>query len=176
MIDVSYNAKIADIFHTWAINNGLSKRKGSGFLDVFRVKNLSLRIFQVAILRIMKKLPGLLILAAYFTISCEKPIATVNTNIGTPITTEDARKALAKGINLENWFNDYSSVNEYATRFSAADLARIKSQGFTCVRLPIATTVLFQANNPSELAPANLVYIDNAVKTLKICFINFFYE
>jgi endoglucanase len=45
-------------------------------------------------------------------------------------------------------------------------MARIKAQGFTYVRLPIATNVLFQANNPSQLTAINLAYVDNAVKII----------
>ena len=107
-----------------------------------------------------------LILLVILFASCEKPTEIINNNIGTPITAETARKALAKGINLENWFNDYSSASQYSTRFNSVDMARIKALGFTYVRLPIATNVLFQANNPSQLTAINLAYVDNAVKII----------
>lgn len=90
--------------------------------------------------------------------------AIVDTNIGSPVSQDVVRKALAKGVNLENWFNDYSDAKQYGTRFTSADLARIKAQGFTHIRLPIGTNVLYQNENPSQLQPNKLTFVDAAVK------------
>jgi len=76
------------------------------------------------------------------------------------ITQEDV---LAKGVNLSNWFNDYSDPSQYATRFSLSTLQLIKSSGFTYVRIPIGVTILFNPANPSQLNTTNLPYVDAAV-------------
>lgn len=73
---------------------------------------------------------------------------------------------LQKGINLSNWFNDYSDPAQFATRFTAAHFATLKSLGFTYIRLPIGNTILFQPANPSQLNTKNIGYIDNAVKMI----------
>jgi endoglucanase len=70
---------------------------------------------------------------------------------------------LAKGINLSNWFNEYSSASEYANRFSTAQLSLIKNSGFTYVRLPIGVNILFNEANPSQLNQANLALVDQAI-------------
>src|SRR6266700_535654 len=44
---------------------------------------------------------------------------------------------LARGVNLSNWFNDYSDPSQYATRFSLSTLQLIKKSGFTYVRIPV---------------------------------------
>lgn len=68
-----------------------------------------------------------------------------------------------QGINLENWFNDQASPEEYGTRFSKSYLAAIKSMGFKSVRIPIGRTVLFNESNPSVLNPTNLPFVDSAI-------------
>lgn len=73
--------------------------------------------------------------------------------------------ALSKGVNLSNWFNDYSSTAEYSTRFTAASMQNIKSLGFTYVRVPIGNTILYNATNPSQLNNANLSKVDAGVKS-----------
>jgi aryl-phospho-beta-D-glucosidase BglC (GH1 family) len=72
---------------------------------------------------------------------------------------------LSKGINLSNWFNDYSDPLQYSTRFTAAAMQNIKSLGFTYVRMPIGNTILFDAANPSQLNSANLSKVDAGVKS-----------
>ncbi len=74
-----------------------------------------------------------------------------------------AIKTLAKGINLSNWFNDYSNPAEYSNRFTIATLQLIKQKGFTYVRIPIGDKILFDNNNPSILNSANLTLVDNAI-------------
>lgn len=70
---------------------------------------------------------------------------------------------LAKGVNLSNWFNDYSDPNQFSNRFPLSTLQFIKSSGFTYVRIPIGVTILFNAANPAQLNPTNLSYVDAAV-------------
>jgi hypothetical protein len=111
----------------------------------------------------MKKLPWLTCLALTFCNNGDAP-APVNNNIGTPIAVDAVKQVLAKGINLTNWFNDYSDYAQFDTRFSASDMLRIKAEGFTYIRLPIGTPVLFIESNPSQLNQTNLKKIDAAVQ------------
>ncbi|MCX6316683.1 MAG: cellulase family glycosylhydrolase [Bacteroidetes bacterium] len=75
----------------------------------------------------------------------------------------DVMTVLKKGINLSNWFNDYSDPGQFDNRFTAATLQTIKANGFTYVRIPIGSTILFNPANPSQLNPVNLVKVDAAV-------------
>ncbi|MCA4896168.1 MAG: cellulase family glycosylhydrolase [Cytophagales bacterium] len=96
---------------------------------------------------------------------CQNSDSVKTTNeLGIPISIGQAKIALDKGINLSGWFTDFSDPSLYASRFSADDLKRIKSSGFSHIRLPIATSLLFQENSPSVLNQQNLLFIDNAVK------------
>jgi len=70
---------------------------------------------------------------------------------------------LAKGVNLSNWFNDYSDPAQFTNRFSLSTLQLIKSKGFTYVRIPVGTTILFSATHPEQLNSSNLPYVDAAV-------------
>ena len=70
---------------------------------------------------------------------------------------------LKKGINLSNWFNDYSDPSQFATRFTAAHFAALKQLGFTYVRIPVGNTILFQPANPASLNAWNTGYIDSAI-------------
>jgi aryl-phospho-beta-D-glucosidase BglC (GH1 family) len=88
--------------------------------------------------------------------SCKK-----NKNTGPA---EDETRLLAKGINLSNWFNDYSDPGQFTSRFSDATLQLIKASGFTYVRLPIGATILFNPSNPTGLNSTNLAKIDKAVQ------------
>ena len=76
---------------------------------------------------------------------------------------KDLPAQLKKGINLSNWFNDYSDPAQYATRFTAAHFTKLKQLGFTYLRIPIGNTILFQPSNPSLLKPWNTGYIDSAI-------------
>lgn len=101
----------------------------------------------------------------FFFVACQdSKVNPVNNNVGAVITVDQARLSLAKGINLSNWFNDYSDPGQYATRFSATDMQRIKNAGFTFVRLPIGSNVLFNSSNPSTLQVNNLALVDAAVQ------------
>lgn len=73
------------------------------------------------------------------------------------------KTVLSKGINLSNWFNDYSDIGQFSNRFSAATLQLIKQKGFTYVRIPVGAGILFNKSNPSVLNAANLIEVDNAV-------------
>jgi aryl-phospho-beta-D-glucosidase BglC (GH1 family) len=70
---------------------------------------------------------------------------------------------LAKGVNLSNWFNDYSDPSQYASRFSLSTLQLIKSNGFTYVRIPIGVSILFNVGNPVLLNDINMPYVDAAI-------------
>ncbi|MBI2731059.1 MAG: cellulase family glycosylhydrolase [Sphingobacteriales bacterium] len=99
-------------------------------------------------------------LIVFLFINCKKK-GTVVTPAAVDIT-----KVLSKGINLSNWFNDYSDKGQYGNRFTSAQFAIIKQAGFTNVRLPIGHTILFQPSNPSQLNAVNIAYVDAAVKAI----------
>lgn len=90
-----------------------------------------------------------------FGIACKKSVGNSQ-----PATTSDR---FSRGTNLSNWFNSYSDPNQYSNRFPAKTLALIKSSGFTYVRLPIGTSVLYNESNPSQLNTGNLSLVDAAV-------------
>jgi endoglucanase len=90
-----------------------------------------------------------------FGIACKKSVGNSQ-----PATTSDR---FSRGTNLSNWFNSYSDPNQYSNRFPAKTLALIKSSGFTYVRLPIGTSVLYDESNPSQLNTGNLSLVDAAV-------------
>ncbi len=91
-------------------------------------------------------------------IGCKKKTITPGPN--TVITNEDI---LSKGVNLSNWFNDYSDPGQFNNRFSSSTLQLIRSSGFTYVRIPIGINILFNPANPGQLNPTNLPYVDAAV-------------
>jgi endoglucanase len=74
------------------------------------------------------------------------------------------RTPLSKGINLSNWFNDYSDASQFSNRFTDAHFALLKQLGFTYVRIPIGQYILFNHEKPSELNPVNLQYVEAAVQ------------
>ena len=76
------------------------------------------------------------------------------------------KQKLSKGINLSNWFNNYSDKGQFGNRFTSINFQQIKNLGFTHVRLPIAWEILFQENRPSELNPLNISFVDDALKNL----------
>lgn len=71
--------------------------------------------------------------------------------------------ALSKGVNLSNWFNDYSDGSQYNNRFSTATLQLLKNSGFTYVRIPIGATILFNEANPSQLRTDLLAPVETAI-------------
>lgn len=104
----------------------------------------------------MKKLFLLLLAAAGF-ISCNKTATD-------PVAPETKKSVLSRGINLSNWFNDYSDAAQFTNRFSLSALQLIKQKGFTYVRIPVGSTILFNENNPGVLNTANLTAVDNALQ------------
>jgi endoglucanase len=74
------------------------------------------------------------------------------------------RTPLSKGINLSNWFNDYSDASQFSNRFTDAHFALLKQLGFTYVRIPIGQYILFNHEKPSELNPVNQQYVEAAVQ------------
>lgn len=95
-------------------------------------------------------------------IACNKETAPINQTGNPQVTSLD--NVLAKGVNLSNWFNDYSDPNQFPNRFTSVHFQKLKQLGFTYVRIPVGSTILFQANSPSVLNPTNLSYVDAAVK------------
>ena len=100
-----------------------------------------------------------------FIVSCKKD----NNNSLPPdkedYTTDSSyRIPLSKGINLSNWFNDYSDASQYSGRFTDAHFILLKQLGFTYVRIPIGQFILFNHENPSQLNPVNLQYVESAVQ------------
>jgi endoglucanase len=89
-------------------------------------------------------------------IACKK-----NKAGGVEINTADP---LAKGVNLSNWFNDYSDPGQFTNRFSFSTLQLLKTSGFTYVRIPIGATILFNIANPASLHTTNLAAVDAAVE------------
>jgi aryl-phospho-beta-D-glucosidase BglC (GH1 family) len=71
---------------------------------------------------------------------------------------------LLKGINLSNWFNDFSDPAQFGTRFTPLHFSTIKALGFTYVRLPVGITILFNPAQPAVLHPGNLPFIDSAIR------------
>ncbi|MBN8835702.1 MAG: cellulase family glycosylhydrolase [Sphingobacteriia bacterium] len=106
------------------------------------------------------KLAGYIICIALFA-ACKKETAADQSPNVNPSGTDIN---LSKGINLSNWFNDYSDPAQFPNRFTTAHFQKIKQLGFTFVRIPIGSTILFQSNNPSVLNPYNLALVDAAVK------------
>jgi endoglucanase len=80
------------------------------------------------------------------------------------VTDTSYRAPLSKGINLSNWFNDYSAHNQFSNRFTDAHFTLLKQLGFTYVRIPIGQYILFNREKPAELNPVNLQYVESAVQ------------
>lgn len=74
------------------------------------------------------------------------------------------RTPLSKGINLSNWFNDYSDPSQFNTRFTDEHFALLKQLGFTYVRIPVGQFILYSQHNPSQLNPVNIQYVEAAVQ------------
>ena len=104
----------------------------------------------------MKKIFLLLLISLF--IGCKKKLTSSD-----PIPVDTNQDILAKGVNLSNWFNDYSDPSQFTNRFSLSKLQLIKSSGFTYVRIPIGVTILFNAAQPGQLNSTNLTYVDAAI-------------
>jgi endoglucanase len=87
-----------------------------------------------------------------------------STPIPPPVITNGLPAALQRGVNLSNWFNDYSDPAQYTTRFTGASFQQIKTLGFSYVRIPIGNTILYNSANPSQLNAVNLQKVDNGIK------------
>ncbi len=75
---------------------------------------------------------------------------------------------LRKGINLSNWFAQGKSgdLEHVKTFITEADIRKIKSMGFTHVRLPIDPTYFLDENNPGGINPDYLTQLDRAIATI----------
>lgn len=106
----------------------------------------------------------ILLMTAIWLTACTKSGSSPDPVIGPKGTAVDK---LAKGINLSNWFNDYSDPSQFSNRFNSANFKQIKDAGFTYVRLPIGPSVLCGSSKIEEIQTANLVHVENAVKNIQ---------
>jgi len=116
----------------------------------------------------MKQLKSFIIIF-YFAgllVSCSKSSETIIDNENSVGTSGRALDKLAKGINLSNWFNDFSDKSQFGTRFTSNHFASIKAAGFTYVRLPIGPTILCEPTNISQIQPANVAAVDQAIRNI----------
>ncbi|MDO8995494.1 MAG: cellulase family glycosylhydrolase, partial [Sediminibacterium sp.] len=112
-------------------------------------------------MRLNKGIIGLMVATTVLLWSCSKTGTSVDPVVGPKGTAVDK---LAKGINLSNWFNDYSDAGQYANRYNNTHYKQIKDAGFTYVRLPIGPSVISNPSKIEELQTNNLVHVENAVK------------
>lgn len=77
-----------------------------------------------------------------------------------------ATKQLAKGINLSNWFNDFSDKTQFANRYNSNHFNQIKAAGFTYIRLPIGPAVICSPTNIANIQADNLALVDDAVEKI----------
>jgi aryl-phospho-beta-D-glucosidase BglC (GH1 family) len=109
-----------------------------------------------------------LILAAIVFLSlfaCKKNNTTTPNDPGDNFHTDTSYKTpLSKGINLSNWFNDFSDPSQFSNRFTDEHFSTLKELGFTYVRIPIGQFILFNRDNPSQLKATNLIFVESAVK------------
>jgi len=108
----------------------------------------------------------LLFLAVMVLVSCSKNSELIPNTENSIGTSGKAIDKLAKGINLTNWFNDYSDRNQLGTRYTTAHFNQIKNAGFTYVRLPIGPLMISDANNISSINSTSLTLLDQAVKNI----------
>jgi len=114
----------------------------------FEMKRLLLLLFIVSLLAACRKNNN-------NSLPPDKENYTTDTSYRTP---------LSKGINLSNWFNDYSDASQYSNRFTDAHFVLLKQLGFTYVRIPVGQFIMFNHENPSQLNPVNLQYVEAAVQ------------
>lgn len=91
----------------------------------------------------MKPIKNLIIICSiiYLLAGCSKSGETIIDNENSVGTSGRALDKLAKGINLNNWFNDFSDRSQFTTRYNADHFASIKAAGFTYIRLPVVSTL-----------------------------------
>ncbi len=114
----------------------------------------------------MKKIIFILLGFIFLFAACNKGTETIMNNNNSVGTSGRALDQLARGINLSNWFNDYSDKNQFSNRYTTAHFTQIKNAGFTYVRLPIGPTVLVDPNNMATIQPANLALVDQAIRNI----------
>jgi endoglucanase len=87
-----------------------------------------------------------------------------STPVPLPVVTNGLPLTLQRGVNLSNWFNDYSDPAQYTSRFTGTSFQKIKSLGFTYVRIPIGNTILYNSANPAQLNTTHLQKVDDGIK------------
>jgi aryl-phospho-beta-D-glucosidase BglC (GH1 family) len=72
---------------------------------------------------------------------------------------------LAKGVNVTRWFwlNDDTSDTHYASYISEEQAQAIRDAGFTHVRLPIEPKLFLNEQDPKQLDPKLLKFLDDAI-------------
>jgi endoglucanase len=100
----------------------------------------------------------------------QQKTATLNLTDDEVITVAASRLAnLERGLNLFDWFaGQYKAGNpdHFRQAVTAADLAFIKSSGFDHVRLPVNPSLLLNPNQPGQLNPQYLRYLDQALDAI----------
>lgn len=114
----------------------------------------------------MKKNVFILAVLVAFFASCSKDSETIMNTTNSVGTSGRALDQLARGLNLSNWFNDYSDKAQFATRFNSGHFTQIKNAGFTYVRLPVGPSVICDPSNISNIQPANLTFLDQAIRSI----------
>lgn len=116
----------------------------------------------------MKPIKNLIIVCSiiYLLAGCSKSGETIIDNENSVGTSGRALDKLAKGINLNNWFNDFSDRSQFTTRYNADHFASIKAAGFTYIRLPVGPATLCDPANIAQIQPTNLAMVDQAIKNI----------
>jgi endoglucanase len=71
---------------------------------------------------------------------------------------------LTQGINTAHWFAQTElTADNFQNRIQPEDIQLIKQIGFRHIRLPLDPTVLFNEDDPAQLNPENLIYVDTAL-------------
>lgn len=71
---------------------------------------------------------------------------------------------LTRGINTAHWFAQADlTADNFENRVRDEDMQLIKQLGFRHIRLPLDPTILFDEEQPEQLNPENLPYVDAAL-------------
>jgi hypothetical protein len=101
-----------------------------------------------------------------FALSCSKNSENIPTTENSVGFSGRALDRLAMGVNLTNWFNDYSDKTQFGNRYSTNHFTQIKNAGFTYVRIPIGPNIICDPSNIANIQMANLNFIDQAIKNI----------
>jgi endoglucanase len=110
--------------------------------------------------------PILLIVICCIFLTCSKNSEIIPTTENSVGFSGRALDKLAMGVNLTNWFNDYSDKAQFGNRYSNSHFTQIKNAGFTYVRIPVGPSVICDPTNIANIQTANLNYLDQAIKNI----------